>query len=83
MMCELTDIVKLLMFKIMYKLFHRLLRSFRDKLGKHLIFFFSFSLLPEKTCEFQELVKPHRFNPFVPNEPFLYPLKISENLNVF
>ena len=25
----------------------------------------------------------HRVNPFVPNAPFLYPLKTSENVSVF
>ena len=30
-----------------------------------------------------ELISQYLVNPFVPNAPFLYPLKTSENLTIF
>ena len=32
---------------------------------------------------FNHCIFPNHLNPFVPNAPFLYPLKISENRKVF
>ena len=74
MMCELTDIVKLLMFKIMYKLFHRLLRSFRDKLGKHLIFFFfRFPYFQKKRVNFRNSLNHTDLTHSFPMNPFSTP----------
>ena len=36
-----------------------------------------------RKCNFLKKVKEGFFNPFIPNVPFLYPLKTSENLTAF
>ena len=46
---------------------------------------FNYMFLKEKCKKkiYFAIVKFNDFNPFVPSAPFLYPLKTSENLNVF
>ena len=38
---------------------------------------------PRNIGKVQKISNKHCFNPVVPNAPFLYPLKISENLMFF
>ena len=41
------------------------------------------NLICQKTVYIPDISISAHINPFVPNAPFLYPLKTSENLNVF